>query len=152
MCFILWKSVNRLSKAQKNGARCLNSTILSLAVHCLREDGLRKKPQTHYGVRRSNESGCRRNRFLSLYKGVKASGKMSDLLRLSWLMFNKSCKHFLHSSAYIFCPCCINTCTSTIMDNVFGKWNKKHIQGIAIKLSWSKISYYYLLQNQYALY
>lgn len=52
MCFILCKSVNRLSKAQKNGSRCLNATILTLAVHCLHEGGLGKK---HAGVEEEEE-------------------------------------------------------------------------------------------------
>lgn len=42
MRFILCNSVNRLSKAQKNGSRWMNSTILTLAVRRLHEGSVRK--------------------------------------------------------------------------------------------------------------
>lgn len=111
MCFSLCNSVNRLSKAQENGSRWMNSTILTLAVWRLKT--LRR--------RRRNESGCNKKcLFFSLCKTVKTLGKnICDLFRFLGL-----------NSAYIFARL-FNKCTSTIMDNVFGKWNIRSIQGIA---------------------
>lgn len=117
MCFSLCNSVNRLSKAQKNGSRWMNSTILTLAVRRLHEGGVRKKTLRR---RRRNGSGCNKTCYFSLYKTVKTLGKnICDLFRFLWL-----------NSAYIFARL-FNKCTSTIMDNVVGKWNIWNIQGIA---------------------
>lgn len=35
MCFILCNCVNRLSKAQKNGSRWMNSTLLTLTLYAI---------------------------------------------------------------------------------------------------------------------
>lgn len=87
ICFIPCNSVNRLSKAQKNGSRWMNSTILTLAVCRLHEGSVRK-----------NIKAYEQKWFLSFYEAATLGKYIWDVFRFLWL----NCIHMSACRAPLF--------------------------------------------------